>query len=291
MRLGPAPRAAAALLAAALLLPALPARGQYRPGAGGGAPSSPPTDVVPVALEEVRVEEKLGGAVPLDVSFIDGQGRAYPLRQAFDGKRPVVLALVYYDCPMLCGLVLSGMARAMRENGLELGRDYQAVTISFDPDERPAQAAERRRGYLQSMGRAEGGTDWPFLVGTAEASRRVSDAVGFHYVKDPVSGEWAHLAAIFVLTPDGKISRYLYGIEYPPKDLRLALVEAASGRVGTSFDRLLLTCYRYDPASRKYQPYALGILRAGGALVLLALGGLVVTLVIRERRAQGRRTA
>jgi protein SCO1/2 len=141
------------------------------------------------------------------------------------------------------------------------------------------------------MGRAEGGTDWPFLVGTAEASRRVSDAVGFHYVKDPVSGEWAHLAAIFVLTPDGKVSRYLYGIEYPPKDLRLALVEAASGRVGTSFDRLLLTCYRYDPASRKYQPYALGILRAGGALVLLALGGLVVTLVIRERRAQGRRTA
>jgi protein SCO1/2 len=291
VRLRPAPRAAAALLAAALLLPAARARGQYLRGAGGGAPSSPPTDVAPVALEEVRVEEKLGAVVPLDVPFTDGQGRAYPLRQAFDGKRPVVLALVYYECPMLCGLVLSGMARAMRENGLELGRDYQAVTISFDPDERPAQAAERRRGYLQSMGRTEAGADWPFLVGAAEASRRVSDALGFHYVKDPVSGEWAHVAAIFVLTPEGKVSRYLYGIEYPPKDLRLALVEAASGRVGTSFDRLLLTCYRYDPASRKYQPYALGILRAGGALVLLALGGLVVTLVIRERRAQGRRTA
>jgi protein SCO1/2 len=129
------------------------------------------------------------------------------------------------------------------------------------------------------------------LVGTAEASRKVSDALGFYYEKDPVSGEWAHHAAIFVIAPDGKISRYLYGIEYPPKDFRLAVVEAASGRVGTSFDRLLLTCYRYDPASRKYQPYAFGILRAGGLLVLLALTGLIVSLVVRERRAKGRRTA
>jgi protein SCO1/2 len=283
-------RAAAALAAAALLGSAAPGRAQYL-GAKGGAGASTPTDVAPVALEQVRVEEKLGAAVPLDVSFTDGQGRPYTLRQAFDGRRPVVIALVYYECPMLCGLILSGMARVMRENGLALGQDYQAVTISFDPDERPAQAAERRRGYLQSMGRSEAGGDWPFLVGTEAASRRVSDALGFHYVKDPVSGEWAHHAAIFVITPDGKISRYLYGIEYPPKDFRLALVEAASGKVGTSFDRLLLTCYRYDPAARKYQPYAFGILRAGGLAVLLALSGLIAALVVRERRAKGRRTA
>ncbi len=291
MSLRPPARAAAAVRAAALLLPAGPARGQGMRGPAGGGETSIPTDVAPVALQDVRIEEHLGAQLPLDVTFTDWQGRPYRLRQAFDGKRPVVLALVYYECPMLCGLVLSGMARAMRENGLVLGKDYQAVTISFDPDEKPAQAAERRRGYLQSMGRTEAGDDWPFLVGAAEASRKVADAAGFHYVKDPVSGEWAHLAAIFVITPEGKISRYLYGIEYPEKSLRLALVEAASGRVGTSFDRLLLTCYRYDPASRKYQPYAFGIMRAGGALVLLALGGLVVTLVLRERRAQGRRTA
>jgi protein SCO1/2 len=176
----------------------------------------------------------------------------------------------------------------MRENGLELGKDYQAVTVSFDPDEKPIQGAERRRGYLQSMGRTDAGPEWPFLVGPGEATRRIGDAAGFYYKRDPVTGEWAHLAAIFVLTPDGKVSRYLYGIDYPAKDLRLALVEAADGKVGTSFDRFLLTCYRYDPASRRYEPYALGIVRAGGALALLGLGGLILALVWRERRSRAR---
>ena len=213
------------------------------------------------------------------------------LGAAFDGTKPVVLALVYYDCPMLCGLILSGMAKAMRQNGLELGKDYGAVTISFDPDERPALAAERRRGYLQSMGRSDAGADWPFAVGAAEDTRRIADAVGFGYRKDEVSGEWAHLAAIFVATPDGKVSRYLYGIEYPSKDLRLALVEAADGKVGTSFDRFLLTCYRYDPASRKYEPYAWGFVRAGALVVLLALTGLIGGLVWRERRTKTRASA
>ena len=282
-------RAAAAVALAAALSAATPARAQFWRSKAVGGP--PPSGAAPVVLDEVRIEEKLGNPVPLDVTLQDGAGRPYVLRQAFDGKHPVVLALVYYDCPMLCGLILSGLAKAMRENGLELGRDYQAVTVSFDPDEKPIQGAERRRGYLQSMGRTDGGPDWPFLVGPAEASRRIADAAGFYYKRDPVTGEWAHLAAIFVLTPDGKVSRYLYGIDYPPKDLRLALVEAADGKVGTSFDRFLLTCYRYDPASRKYEPYALGIVRAGGALALLGLGGLIVTLVWRERRVRARQTS
>ena len=282
-------RAAAAVALAAALAAATPARAQFWRSKAVGGP--PPSGAAPVVLDEVRIEEKLGNPVPLDVTLQDGAGRPYVLRQAFDGKHPVVLALVYYDCPMLCGLILSGLAKAMRENGLELGKDYQAVTVSFDPDEKPIQGAERRRGYLQSMGRTDAGPDWPFLVGPAEASRRIADAAGFYYKRDPVTGEWAHLAAIFVLTPDGKVSRYLYGIDYPPKDLRLALVEAADGKVGTSFDRLLLTCYRYDPASRKYEPYALGIVRAGGALALLGLGGLIVTLVWRERRVRARQTS
>ena len=277
-------RPAALALAAAALVAALPARAQYF---GGREQQRTPPDVTPVALEEVRLEERLGAQIPLDLELVDWEGRPFRLGSLFGQGMPVVLALVYYDCPMLCGLIQSGMARAMRENGLSLGKDFQAVSVSFDPAERPALGAERRRGYLQSLGiEDKSSADWPFLVGSGEATRALGDAVGFHYKYDEVSGEWAHVAAIMVLTPDGKVSRYLYGIEYPPKDFRLSLVEAADGKVGTSFDRFLLTCYRYDPASRKYEPYALGFLRAGGIVVLLALAGLIGRLVYRERKAR-----
>jgi len=276
--------AAAAVTAALVAAPA--ARAQY-----GSRPSPAPKDQASPVLDDVRIEERLGEAVPLDAELVDWNGRPFRLGSAFDGKKPVVLSLVYYDCPMLCGLILSGAARAMRENGLVLGKDFDAVTISFDPEEKPAQAAERRRGYLQSLGLAEAGREWPFLVGSEAASRAVSDAVGFHYAKDPATGEWAHQAAILVLTPDGKVSRYLYGIEYPRKEFRLSIVEAAGGKVGTSFDRLLLTCYRYDPGTRKYEPYALGFVRAGAIAVLVALSGLIVGLVRRERKAKARQAA
>jgi protein SCO1/2 len=275
-------------LAAALALAASPAAAEFwSPPASGG----PPTDLALKALEDVKIEERLGNQVPLDVELVGADGRPWTLGHAFDGRRPVVLALVYYDCPMMCGLILSGAAKAMRESGLALGEDFQAVTVSFDPEEKPAQGAERRRGYLQSMGRADAGPDWPFLVGTAGATRAIADAVGFGYAKDEVTGEWAHLAAIMVLTPDGKVSRYLYGVEYPGKELRLALVEAAGGRVGTSFDRFLLTCYRYDPASRRYEPYAWGFVRAGGLATAVLLGALIGGLFWRERRGRGRRAA
>jgi len=285
-------RRAAAIAAAGglLALASLPGRANAqfwsRPAPGGT-----PTDVPPAVLENVRIEEKLGNPIPLDVDLVGGDGKPFRLGSLFDGQKPVVLALVYYDCPMLCGLILSGAAKAMRENGLVLGKDFRAVTISFDPDEKPAQGAERRRGYLQSLGVPDAGGEWPFLVGAAEATRRISDAAGFYYELDPATGEWAHMAAIFVLTPDGRVSRYLYGIEFPPKDFRLAVVEAAGGKVGTSFDRFLLTCYRYDPATRKYEPYAWGFVRAGAVVVLLGLVGLIGGLVLRERRAKGRQTA
>jgi protein SCO1/2 len=274
--------------AAALALWSLPAAAQFwKPPASGGAAA----DVPPQVLEKVGIEEKLGSQVPLDGELVGADGRPWRLRDALDGRRPVVLTLVYYECPMLCGLILSGTAKAMRESSLTLGEDFQAVTISFDPEEKPAQGAERRRGYLQSMGRPDAGPDWPFVVGPAEATRAIADAVGFRYQKDPVSGEWAHLAAIFVLTPDGKVSRYLYGVEYPAKELRLALVEAAGGKVGTSFDRFLLTCYRYDPATRKYEPYAWGLVRAGGLLTAILLAALVGGLVWRERRSRRKEAA
>jgi protein SCO1/2 len=273
------PRAAALLL---LLAAAAPARAQFWQHKGDAAGAPP--DVVPVALEQVRVDEQLGAKLPLDETLLDHEGRPVRLGSLFQDGKPVVLAMVYYDCPMLCGLVQSGMARAMRENGLKAGQDFRAISISFDPDEKPALARERRRGYLQSMGLDETSPAWAFLVDQGGAARRIADAVGFHYKKDQVSGEWAHLAAIFVLSPDGRVSRYLYGIEFPPKDFRLSLVEAADGKVGTSFDKLVLTCYRYDPASRRYQPFALGFVRFGGAAALVGLAGLIAGLVWRERR-------
>ncbi|HSN90584.1 MAG TPA: SCO family protein [Anaeromyxobacteraceae bacterium] len=277
-------RPAALALAAAALAAAPAARAQFwRAPEHAGTPP----DVAPVTLEDVRVDERLGAQVPLDLGLVDGEGRPFRLGSLFGQGKPVVLALVYYDCPMLCGLIQSGMARAMRENGLLLGKDFQAVSVSFDPSEKPALGAERRRGYLQSLGIEDKvSADWPFLVGSGEATRALADSVGFHYKYDEVSGEWAHVAAILVLTPEGKVSRYLYGVEYPPKDFRLSLVEAASGKVGTSFDRFLLTCYRYDPASRKYEPYAWGFVRLGGLAVLLALSGLIARLVWRERKAR-----
>jgi protein SCO1/2 len=194
------------------------------------------------------------------------------------------MALVYYECPMLCGLVLGGLARAMKQTGLELGRDFDALSVSFDPREKPAQATVRQKAYLQALDRPEARGDWAFLVGAEPDIRAVTDSVGFHYAYDPQTKQYAHAAAIFVLTPEGKVSRYLYGVEFPGRDLRLALVEASQGRVGTSFDRFLLTCYRYDPASRKYQPFALGMLRLGGAAALVGLAGLIAGLVWRERR-------
>lgn len=275
-------RLAAAASLAGLLVLAWPARADFWKSKGMAATS--PVDVPPAVLEEVRVDEQLGAQLPLDATFTDAAGQPVQLGSAFGQGKPVVLALVYYDCPMLCGLIMSGMARAIRENGLELGRDFTALTISFDPEEKPPLARERQRGYLQSIGLKEDSGGWRFWVDRAGAARRLADTVGFHYVKDNATGEWAHMASIFVITPDGKVSRYLYGIEFPGKDFRLSLVEAAGGRVGTSFDKLILTCFRYDPASRKYQPFAFGMLRLAGAAAMLALGGLIAVLIWRERR-------
>jgi protein SCO1/2 len=279
--LRPPARWAAVLLLLGLAWPDA-AQAQFWRAKGHDAGPSP--DVKPVALEEVRVDEQLGAQVPLDAELRDQEGRPVRLGSLLGDGKPLVLALVYYECPMLCGLVQSGLARAMRENGLVPGRDFRAVSISFDPEEKPPLARERRRGYLQSMGLDESSGAWSFWIDQGGAARRIADAVGFHYRRDEVSGEWAHLAAIMVLSPDGRVSRYLYGIDFPSKDFRLSLVEAADGKVGTSFDRLALTCYRYDPATRKYQPFALGFVRAGGALALFGLAGLVAGLIWRERK-------
>jgi protein SCO1 len=279
----PAARRRAAALAVALLAlapaptPALPmgqAMHKAVPPAGNGQ--------LPPALQDVEVVEKLGRALPGGASFTAEDGTVVRLGDVVAGKdRPTVLALVYYSCPMLCGLVLTGLARGMKETGLTLGKDYDAVTVSFDPRDTSKTAGERQRVMLQSVGRPDAARSWRFLTGSEPEIEAVTGAVGFRYAYDEKTKQYAHAAAIVVVTPDGRVSRYLYGVEFPAKDLRLALVEASQGRVGTSFDRLLLTCYRYDPTSRRYEPYALGFVRVS---MLGVLGGLGIMLGVFWRR-------
>ncbi len=256
-------------------------------GAAAPAPSAAPAELVPSILKNVEIVEHLGDRVPPGATFRDQQGRTVTLGELTGGDKPVVMALVYYECPMLCGLVLGGLARGMRQTGLELGRDFRAVSVSFDPREKPGLALVRQAAYLQSMGKPERIDDWRFLTGEEAQIRSVTEAVGFEYAYDAATKQFAHAAAIMVLSPGGRISRYLYGIEYPGRDLRLALVEAGQGRVGTSFDRFLLTCYRYDPAARRYVPYAIGFVKAGAVLVALVLGGALAIFWRREARKGG----
>ena len=256
-------------------------------GIAAPAPAVPEAGEVPPILQNVEIVEQLGGQVPLQATFRDQAGRAVALSEALGGDKPVVMALVYYECPMLCGLVMGGLSRAMRQTGLELGKDFRALSVSFDPREKPGLALVRQATYLQSMGRPEATGAWPFLTGEEAQIRLVTEAVGFKYAYDEATKQFAHAAAIVVLSPGGKVSRYLYGVEYPGRDLRLALVEAGQGRVGTSFDKLLLTCYRYDPASRRYVPYAIGFVKAGAVVVALALAGALAVFWRREARKGG----
>ncbi|MGA8892528.1 MAG: SCO family protein [Anaeromyxobacteraceae bacterium] len=236
----------------------------------------------PAPLQGVEIQEQLNAQVPTGAAFLDQDGRPVRIADFLDKGKPVVLALVYYECPMLCGLILGGMARGMKETGLELGKDYTALSISFDPREKPAQGFVRQKHYLQSFDKADRKDVWPFLVGQEKDIRSVTDAVGFQYKFDEETKQYAHGAAILVLTPDGRVSRYLYGVEFPGRDLRLAIVEAGQGKVGTSFDRFLLTCYRYDPVARKYVPYAMGMVRAGALLVLFGLASALFVYWRRE---------
>lgn len=242
--------------------------------------------IVPAALVGVDIIEHLGQEVPAGVDLVDEQGRLVQLGDYLLKDRPVVLSLVYYDCPMLCHLVLNGLVSTLRQMDLVPGRDFSLVTVSFSPAETPAQARERQRGHLQALNDQVAPADWPFLTGREPQLRALADAVGFRYRYDPATRQYGHPAALFVLSPSGKITRYLYGVQFPARDLKLAILEAAQGRVGTTLDRVLLQCYRYDPASRRYGLFVFGFMRTGGALVLLAVALLLGRYWRRELRAQ-----
>ncbi len=237
-------------------------------------------------LQQARIEQRLGVNIPLDLEFADETGQPVRLATYF-GERPVVLVLAYYECPMLCTLVLNGVAKALNAIDLRMGRDFDVVTVSFNPDETPALAAAKKANYIAEYQREGAREGWHFLTGGAEAIRRLTEAVGFHYYYDEGAQEYAHASGIMVLTPGGQLSKYFYGIDFKPRDLRLGLVDAAERRIGTAVDIVLLWCFHYDPTTGKYGVAITRALQAAAAATILAGGGLIARALWRERRAAG----
>jgi protein SCO1/2 len=247
-------------------------------------PEAAPSSGLPAPLREIGFDQNLDQSIPLDTPFVDENGRQVQLGDYF-GQRPVVLSFVYYDCTMLCSQVMNAMASTFDVLDLVPGKDFEAVTISFDPREKPALAAEKKAQTLVRDKQPGASEHWHFLTGEEPAIERVTKAAGFRYVWDQATNQFAHPTGIIVLTPQGRIARYLFGIEYGPRDLRLALVEASSGRIGTVVDSLLLACYHYDPTTGRYGFAIINSLRvAGAATVLLIVGGIV--FMLRQERRQ-----
>ena len=242
----------------------------------------PAASELPAELENVGIEERVGESVDLDLTFVDERSRPVRLGDFFTAGRPVIVNLIYYSCPMLCNLTLRGQTNTLREIPWTPGEDFDVVTISIDPRETPALAREKKQAYLAAYGRPAPG--WHFLTDYDGNVARLASDLGFGYEFNEARQEWAHAAAIFVLTPEGKISRYLYGIDYKPRDVRLALTEAAESKFAFSpLDRLLLFCFHYDPDARSYVPFAMNFMRASGALTMLAMGFVMARLWGRER--------
>jgi len=249
------------------------------------APVSSAQDGPPRGLREVGFDQKPGASLPLDLLFKDEAGREVRLGDYF-GKRPVVLSLNYYGCPMLCTVTLSGLASALDVlTTFDAGREFELLTVSFDPSEGPELAAQKKASYLARYKRPTAEAGWHFLTGDKAAIDALTTAVGFRYAWDAETKQFAHPAGVVVLTPEGRISRYLYGIEYAPKDLKLALLESSSGRIGTVVDQAILYCYQYDPMQGRYSASVMGILRAGAVLTVLALLGFIGVSLRRERAA------
>lgn len=241
----------------------------------------------PPAPPDVGIDQKLDAEVPLDLTFADEAGRPVRLGDLLQGK-PAVLALVYYECPMLCGEVLQGMLEAFNALDFTIGREYQVLTVSFDPREKSDLAALKKKNLIEHYKQPGAGAGWHFLTGGEADIRRLADTVGFRYEYVPATEQFAHAAGIMVLTPEGKVSRYFYGIEYPERDLRFGLIEASRGRIGSLTDSLLLLCYHYDPVSGTYGFVVMRAVRIAGAATVLAIGALVALLVAQDRRKRRR---
>jgi len=256
------------------------------PAAGYKREAGVPASARPAQLREIGFDQNLGQILPPDIPFTDEQGRPVHVGNYF-GARPVVLAFVYYDCPLLCMQVLNALASALDVLSLQPGKDFDVVTISFDPREKPPLAAAKKAAALQRYQRPGAAAAWHFLTGEQSAIERATRAAGFRYVWDERLKQFAHPTGIIVLTPEGHVARYLFGIEYGPRDLRFAIVDASAGRIGSPIDSFLLYCYHYDPMTGRYGLVIMRAIRLAGAATVLALGTFIVVMVRRERRARG----
>jgi len=243
----------------------------------------------PQVLRDVGFDQRLGAQVPLDLPFRDETGRTVTLRD-YTADRPVLLVPAYYECPMLCTLVLNGVVSALRALPFDIGREFRVVTVSFNPHETSELAAAKKGTYLEQYRRPGAAEGWHFLVGDEASIRPLMEAIGFRYAWDAEATQYAHASGLVVLTPAGRLSHYFYGVEFAPRDLRLALVEASNERIGSFVDQLLLFCFHYDPATGRYSRVALNAIRAGGVLTLVALGAFIVVMLRRDR-AQARQAA
>lgn len=267
-RLVPAP----ILLMVTALLACLPA----------GLSAQPAGQQIP-QLQNVSIKQRLNAQVPLDLTFQDETGRTVALRDYF-GRKPVVLSLAYYRCPMLCTMVLTGLTKALKVIQFNVGDEFDVITVSIDPRETPPLAAAKKEAYLADYARPGAVRGWHFLTGKQMEITRLANAVGFGFEYDRERDQFAHAAAIMVITPQGRVSKYFYGIEYSARDLRLGLVEAAAGKVGTPVDQLMMYCFHYDPQTGKYSMSILKTIRLAGVLTVLSIVALVCALYLRDRR-------
>jgi protein SCO1/2 len=238
---------------------------------------SPPANVRPPGLKNVGIEQRLDEQIPPDLTFRDETGKSVQLGDYF-GKKPIILNLVYYQCPMLCGEVLSGLESALRVLKFDVGKEFDVLTVSFDPKETPEMAAAKKTEYLKRYGRPGADQGWHFLTGPASSIDVLTKAAGFQYQYDPKTGQFAHSTAIMVLTPEGKISQYYYGVEFAPKDLRLGLIQASDSKIGTVVDQVLLYCYHYNPDTGKYGAVISRVLQLAGGATVLILGTFLIVM-------------
>ena len=261
--------------------------GPSSPLYGARTETGPVSSGLPAPLRDVRIEQKLNQQLPLGLTFRDESGRDVKLGDYF-GRKPVVLAFVYYDCPMLCTQVLNGMVTSFRVLPFQIGKEFEVVTISFDPRETPALAQAKKQkyvDYLPEKMRAGAASGWHFLTGDQANIEKITEAAGFHYRYDETTKQFAHASGVMVTTPGGKLARYYYGIEYPARDLRLGLIESSANKIGSPVDQLLLYCYHYDPATGKYGAVVMNMVRIGGVLTMLGIAAMLLLLKARNTTA------
>ena len=274
-------RRTVAIAAMSAVVSAAPAIAQV--GVTAPAPGDP-SSARPGILSKIKIDQHLDTQLPLDLPFVDDHGQKVRLGDYF-GKRPVILALVYYECPMLCTQVLNGLVTALTVMNFEAGREFDVVAVSFNPREGPGLASQKKAAYVERYGRPHTANGWHFLTGEESSIKQLTEAVGFRYEYDDAIKQYAHGAAIEVLTPKGHISKYFFGIEFSARDLRLGLIEASDERIGTVIDDFLLFCYHYDPATGKYGAAVLRLVRLGGICTVLAFLSFLTISLRRDRRA------